>query len=391
MARAVQGEAPALLAELQFELPLVQFAGAFGHQAQGALALVDQQHQVRRQEQGDQPAGGDHQVPDAGPVGVDEVVAGTQLEAIGAVGEDDVARQGQLAIGSDGLALVERLRMGRVGGVGHPHGHAAQHLLGDAGLQFLAQVDDADHEAAQQVGRGAGPAEHGGHHEDALAVARSQAKQFQLPGNHRPVPGTGLFQQCQARRQGGEVEPQGNASGLAGDAVEHRQVVVARRAGNGLALAIQLVEAKVLQAIGTGLGFISAALASGNPRHPAVGQGVAQQRLDETMEFAAADAAGVVEEAPQGVQLLELVAQALLHPAEALGGDLHEALAKLHALGAVHGGGQQQRRGEAADQHQGAGQQEQAATGRQAGKQGGRSLDERLHAHLGGGDEGRSL
>ena len=181
---------------------------------------------------------------------------------------------------------------------------------------------------------------------------------------HRHLPlHLGLVQQGLALGQGAHVQADGQLAVAAGRSIEERQVVVAGGAGP-----FQVMDAEVRQSLVARRALVAVTLAGVHPRYPVVRQRVQQHRLDEAPVALQVEAGRVGDETLQRIQLLQLPVEALLDPADALVGDLGEALPQLVLLGVVHGSTKQDGEPQADTDHQYADEQEQTAVACRKGK-----------------------
>ncbi|MCY1521089.1 hypothetical protein D9M68_558880 [compost metagenome] len=376
---AIQGKAPALLAELQLDLALAQLQRTLGHQGKCVLPLVDQQQQVTGQQQGEgQPADG-HQVGGGQRRPGKEGLAGHDFQQVLAIGEGHHAALLQFALRRR-ATLVDQLLDAIAADIADPHYQAFQVVRRDRGFHFQVQAERRHHETTQSGITHHGALVDGGQNHHATGFALRHADHVQALGHGHLAGLPRLGDGRTPRRLGVHVHSQGYVVDSRGDAVIHRKVFVPRRAGHQ-AVTAEVADGVVDHALGTGAGLEGPALVTGDSRHPGIGQGVPQERADEALELAKGHLIGVAEKSPDRIQLPELAVQPLLDAADTLAGGEVEALAQLRIFVTAHHLAQQQGKCRAAEDGQQTGQPHQRAAGQEC-RQVQFFLRKRPHAHF---------
>ncbi|MNF63207.1 hypothetical protein D3C84_449020 [compost metagenome] len=379
MPGTIQGEAPAFLAELQLDLALAQFQRTLGHQGKRALPLVDQQQQVAGQQQGEcQPADG-HQAGSGYRRPGKEVLARHDFQQVLAIGEGHHPALPQFTLRRR-AALVDQLLDAIAADIADPHHQAFQVEQRDGGFHLQVQAEHRHHETAQSgVSRHAACVDRR-QDRHTTGFAFRHADHLQALGHGHATCFPRLGDRRAPRRLRVQVHAQRHFVDSRGDAVIDRKVLVPRRAGHQAVVA-EVADGEADHTLATGLCLEGLALATGDSRHPGIGQGIPQERADEALELAQGHLMGIAEEAPDRIQFHELAVQPLLNSTDTFAGGEVEAIAQLRILGVAHHPAQQEGECRAAEDGQQAGQPHQGAAGQER-RQVQFFLRKRPHAHF---------
>ncbi|MCY1228377.1 hypothetical protein D9M72_406880 [compost metagenome] len=376
---AIQGEAPAFLAELQFDFALAQRFGALGHQRQGVLPLVDHQQQVARQQQREYQAADRHQIGRGQRLLGEEVRAGHHLQQVLAVAKGQHATLRQIARWSH-RALVDQLLAAILADIADAHHQARQVVRRDGGFHLKVEAEHRHHETAQALIAWRTAVVDRRQHDHAAALSLHHAHHPHPLGNADAVAAPRLGDGGAARRTGVQIQPQRHLVDTRGHAVVDREILLPGRAHHQ-AIALQVADDEAGHSLFTSAGLELLPLASGDSRHPGIGQGVAQQRTDESLEFAKGDFTRIAEKALDGIQLLELSVQTLLDAADTFASSQVETRTQLVLFGVAHRLAEQETKRRTAEDRQQADQPHQRAAGQHC-RQGQFFRRKRLHAHF---------